>query len=65
MFIEMNCTCEASFHADVDGREEELWLMANRFIASHTNCGYMAPVKVDDKEKTKPYNIAFNKEEKE
>lgn len=64
MFFELGCSCEAVFQVEVEDRDEEIWLMAQRFINAHIECGYMNPVKQDTPEKTKRYNITLDKRDK-
>lgn len=64
MFFELSCSCEAVFQVEAENRDEELWLMAQRFINSHVECGFMHPVRQDTPEKTKRYNITLDKKDK-
>ena len=47
-FIEMTCTCMASFQADVTESETLVLMWAQSFVSAHLQCGYMNKV-VSDK----------------
>jgi len=39
MYVEMSCTCEASFTLDTDN--EDSWHLVLRFASAHVSCGFM------------------------
>lgn len=48
MFVEMVCTCEATFHIDSTENEESAWFLVFRFANAHVSCGYMTDARSDD-----------------
>lgn len=60
MFIEMTCSCMATFQVNAGSNEIVIMSWAQRFIDGHQSCGYMAPFNTDVSEKTKRinYNLA-------
>jgi hypothetical protein len=66
-FIEMTCTCTASFQADVEetGNESLIILWAQQFISGHQQCGYMSQIKKDPQEKTQRYDVMYKERDEE
>jgi hypothetical protein len=64
-YIEMTCTCGASFQYDSDN-ETRLDLLSQQFVNQHHECGYMAKpyVNRERQEKTVRYDVTY-KEPKE
>lgn len=61
MYIDMSCSCGASFITETDNDNLSL-LWANRFINAHNGCGFMSPQFAEGEETTaKRFNIAQNK----
>jgi hypothetical protein len=63
MFIEMSCSCSASFQGESDN-DTLLQLWGQSFIAAHQDCGYMAKQYSEEEEKMKRYDIS-SKEKRE
>lgn len=53
MFIEMDCSCEASVIFDDAENADSVWLLVHRFANAHEVCGFMTAVATDAKETTK------------
>jgi len=65
MFIEMSCSCTASFQADVGESDTLLLVWAQSFVNAHNECGFMTkPLTQDVEEKMKRYDVIY-KEERE
>jgi hypothetical protein len=65
MFIEMSCSCTASFQADVGESDTLLLVWAQSFVNAHNDCGFMTkPLPQDVEEKMKRYDVIY-KEERE
>lgn len=65
VFIEMTCTCNASFQGDGD-QDLMITLWAQQFVSAHLACGYMTPQTTDKPEKTRRYDVSLKeKNEKE
>jgi hypothetical protein len=68
-FIEMTCTCMASFQADLEEAGENLIVMwAQSFVSAHQQCGYMNKVITDAPEKHRKFEFESDvmyKEKKE
>lgn len=44
MYVEMICTCEASFSIESDGENtDSVWHLAWRFCNAHVRCGFVTP----------------------
>ena len=56
MFVEMSCSCGASFQTDSE--QQTLAMMwATSFVSAHQACGYMSKPYEEQEERTKRYNI--------
>ena len=67
-FIEMSCTCMASFQVDVDENETLAILWAQQFAGAHQGCGFMTKPAVDSPEKHRKFEFetdVMRKERKE
>ena len=67
-FIEMTCTCMASFQADVEESETLIVMWAHSFVTAHHSCGFMNKVVTDAPEKTRKFEFesdVMHKERKE
>jgi hypothetical protein len=67
-FIEMTCTCMASFQADVTESETLVLMWAQSFVSAHLQCGYMNKVVSDRPETTRTFMFeteVMHKEQKE
>lgn len=64
-YIEMTCTCGASFQYDSDN-ETRLDLLSQQFVNQHHECGYMEKPYVNRERQEKPvrYDVTY-KEPKE
>ena len=46
MYVELVCSCEASFSIDSDGdANETVWALTWRFANAHVECGFISPSK--------------------
>jgi hypothetical protein len=59
MYVAFACQCGASFEVDSYQEEEAntVWDMAQRFVESHTKCGFVS--KATLKDETKVMNLHF------
>lgn len=67
-FIEMTCTCMASFQVDVEENETLAILWAQQFVGAHQGCGYMTKTAADAPEKHRKFDLGSDvmyKEHKE
>jgi len=67
-FIEMTCTCMASFQVDVDENETLAVIWAQQFVGAHQACGYMTKPVAEAPEKHRRFefeNDVMRKEERE
>jgi len=67
-FIEMSCTCMASFQIDVEENETLAVLWAQQFVGAHQACGFMTKTAVDAPEKHRKFEFESDimyKEKKE
>ena len=65
MFVEMTCTCGASFQLDHDAADTMLLMFANKFTKAHESCGYMSPTTTDVEEKMKRYDVIYRERSNE
>ena len=56
-FIEMTCTCMASFQVDVAENETLAILWAQRFVGAHQACGYMTKATSDASERHRKFEF--------
>ena len=56
-FIEMTCTCMASFQVDVEENETLAILWAQQFVGAHQGCGYMSKINSDAPEKHRKFEF--------
>jgi len=56
-FIEMTCTCMASFQVDVAENETLALLWAQQFIGAHQTCGYMTKTSFDAPERHRKFEF--------
>lgn len=56
-FIEMTCTCMASFQVDVEENETLAILWAQQFVGAHQACGYMTKTTSDTSEKHRKFEF--------
>ena len=64
MFIEMSCSCGASFQSDSNENETLALMWGHRVATAHTDCGFMVKAQEEVEEKTKRYDITY-KEQRE
>jgi|APCry1669192269_1035402.scaffolds.fasta_scaffold00635_23 hypothetical protein len=64
MYIDMNCSCTASFSVDSDENDTLAMLWANQFINSHQSCGFMTKATMPVEESAPSYEIIY-KEQRE
>jgi len=64
MFIEMSCSCGASFQSEAENNESVALMWGHRFVNAHQGCGFMSHAKDEYEEKTKRYDITY-KEQRE
>lgn len=64
MFVEMSCSCGASFQTDSE-QETLALLWATSFVSAHQGCGYMSKPYEEQDETTKRFNIAPRKEQED
>jgi hypothetical protein len=56
-FIEMTCTCMASFQVDVEENETLAILWAQQFVGAHQACGYMTKTAADASERHRKFEF--------
>ena len=56
-FIEMTCTCMASFQAEVEENETLAVMWAQQFVGAHQACGYMTKIVSDAPEKHRQFEF--------
>jgi hypothetical protein len=56
-FIEMTCTCMASFQVDVEENETLAILWAQQFVGAHQACGYMTKTNSDASERHRKFEF--------
>jgi hypothetical protein len=61
MFVELVCTCGASMQFEQSNNEDALWLLTNRFVESHTSCGFVNKLQSDSPDKTERYDLKFKR----
>ena len=64
MFVEMSCSCGASFQTDSE-QETLALLWATSFVSAHQECGYMSKPYEERDETTKRFNITPRKEQED
>lgn len=67
-FIEMTCTCMASFQAELEENETLAVVWAQQFVSAHQACGYMMKIVSDAPEKHRKFEFEtdiMHKERKE
>lgn len=64
MFIEMSCSCGASFQTDSDENETVVLMWGHQFVSAHQECGFMSKAQEQVEEKTKRYDVT-HKEQRE
>jgi len=62
MFIEMTCSCTATFQIEAEEDNTLAMLWAHQFVNAHQGCGFMLPPVTDVEEKTKRYDITYREE---
>jgi hypothetical protein len=63
MYFDMICSCSASFHIELEvDSEEAVWLLVNRFINAHVECGFMTPIAEQSPTEKQQLNIKITPE---
>ena len=64
-FIEMTCSCSASFQVELPDNDLLVLAWAQSFVETHKECGFMHnPIRTDYEEKMRRYDVIY-KEERE
>lgn len=65
MFIELTCTCVASFQFESEDESNLALMWAQQFVDAHRVCGFVANTKVDKPETLKRFDVPTNRKIKQ
>lgn len=62
MYVDLTCTCAASFQME-SSDEDQTWIVIHRFLLAHTSCGYVSGMEAQEFDSAPVRRLKFNRSE--